>query len=111
MTNISGQELTTSQHDYIFTGLTLINRKIAVHEGDANRRLASESTSIVRIDERIIPSQYQKEFEKLIATIKKTLAVSSFSDREPYRIEGIRNATAVKYIKLLWEIEDTIKRR
>jgi hypothetical protein len=109
MINISEQELTPSQKDYFFSILKLVNRSMAVHEGDANRRLASESANIIRIDQNIIPSQDKKEFEKLIEIIKKTLAGITFSDREPYRIDGIRNTTAVKYIKLLWQIEDTIQ--
>jgi|SRR3989344_4423701 len=111
MTNISGQALTPSQKDYFFSVLTLVNRNIAVHEGDANRRLASESTNIIRIDQNLIPSEFKKDFDKLRETIKKILAGITFSDREPYRLDGIRNTTAVKYIKLLWQIEDTIQGR
>ena len=111
MTNTSEKELTPSQKNYFISILTLLNHNMAVHEGDANRRLASESTNILRIDQNIIPSQYKKDFEKLREIIKKTLVNITFSDREPYRLDGIRNSTAVKYIKLLWQIQDSIKGR
>ncbi len=109
MANISEQELTPSQKGYFISILILVNHNMAVHVGDANRRLASESTNILRIDQNIIPLHYKKDFEKLREIIKKTLKGITFSDREPYRLDGIRNSTAVKYIKLLWQIQDTIK--
>ncbi len=110
-TNISEYELTPSQKDYFISILILVNHNLAVHEGDANRRLASEATNILRIDQKIVPSQYLIDFIKLRELIKEKLAGITFSDREPYKIDGIRKTTAVKYIKLLWQIQDTMKGR
>ncbi len=109
MANTSEQELTPSQKDYFISILVLANHNMAVHEGDANRRLASESINIIRIDQKIIPTEHKKDFEKLREIIKRTLAGITFSDREPYKLDGIRNSTAVKYIKLLWQIQDTVQ--
>ena len=96
---------------YGFLGkLSLINYRIAIHEGDANRRLASQSVEIAfKLFPSEVPLQYKKEFNKFLSCINKTLDTVAESCFHPVKILGIRNSTASKYIKLLIEIEDCLK--
>jgi len=91
--------------------LSIINYKIAIHEGDANRKLASQAVQILyKLFPSEVPKKYRKEFEELINLIEKTLNNIHQAGLHPARIEGIRNSTASKYIKLLIEIEDYLER-
>lgn len=102
------QDLTTSNINYFASKLSFLIHNMAVHEGDANNRLASESINISLIDPRAIPENYRKDFEKLQKTISKTLS-GIHNDRTPHKLDGIRNPTAVKYIKLLWRIHASLE--
>jgi hypothetical protein len=42
-----------------------INYRMAIHEGDANRRLASEAIRILLLPTDEVPSKYRKQFKKL----------------------------------------------
>jgi len=93
--------------NYFIGKLFTINYRIATHEGNANRRLASQAPQILfqlATNKKIVPERYQKEFTKLVALIEDTLA--SADGRIPIRIRGIQNKTAAKYIKLLIDMQE-----
>jgi hypothetical protein len=49
---------------------------MSIHQGDANRRLASEADKILvhfSTNSNDIPDRYMKEFKDLIACIERTL--------------------------------------
>lgn len=77
---------------------------MATHEGDANRRLASEAYNILLLPETEVPAQYAKQFEKLIELIKLTIARLPEKGLTPVKLARIQNRSAVKYIKLLYVI-------
>jgi len=81
-----------------------INYRIATHEEDANRRLASEAVKILLLPENVLPIEYRKEFSKLKLLIQSTIQ-SSPPGLIPVRLGKIRKSTAVKYIKLLIDIQ------
>jgi hypothetical protein len=94
---------------HYFTGkLTLLNYNMAVHEGDATRRLASQAVQIKLIPSDIIPVSHRKKFNELSIVIDRTLNSMGPGGLQPYKMRGIRNSTATKYIKLLWEIQDIL---
>ena len=96
--------------DYFLEKLSIINYRMAIHEGDANRRLASQSVEILyKLFPTEVPTKYRKQFSELINRIEKTLGNIRQPGLYPARIDGIRNRTASKYIKLLIEIEDSLK--
>ena len=96
--------------DYFFGKLSIINYRIAIHEGDANRRLASQAVEILhKLFPSNVPDQYKKEFNSLLTHIEKTLEVIKQKGIHPARIDRIRNSTAAKYIKMLIDLEDYLK--
>ena len=95
--------------NYFHSKLFEINYRMAIHEGNANQRLASETEKILvhlKPNIKIVPDQYKDKFTKLIALAENTLKDSK--GRIPIRIKGIQNRTAAKYIKLLIDIEESI---
>lgn len=95
---------------HYFTGkLSVINYSMAIHEGDANRRLASQAGDIYRLSKIAVPEKYKKEFSDFHKVIENTLDSINYAGLTPVKIKGIRNSTASKYIKLLWEIEYELK--
>lgn len=82
---------------------------MATHEGDANRRLASEAVKIILLPSDEVPCSYRKEFLKLRKLAEDTVRDLSSPGLTPIRIKGIRNRTAVKYIKLLINIEESLR--
>lgn len=97
---------------YFLGKLSIINYRMAIHEGNANRRLASQAVEILyKLFPSEVPKEYLKRFDELIIKIEKTLDNIPQPGIHPMRIEGIRNSTASKYIKLLIEIEDFLKEK
>jgi hypothetical protein len=89
-----------------FTGkLFEINYRMAIHEGDANHRLASESIKILLLPPNEVPDTFKKDFIKLRQLIEETIKNTSAPGLIPIRIKKIQNRTASKYIKLLIDIE------
>jgi hypothetical protein len=86
--------------------LPLINYRMAIHEGDANRRLASQAWEISLLPNSLIPSRYRDQFAKLKLLIEQEINELPDSLMVPVRLGNIQRSTAVKYIKLLIEIED-----
>jgi len=85
--------------------LPIINYRIATHEGTANRRLASQTHAILPMPVKMVPDDCKKQFKKLKQLIDNEL--KKLPDGIwPVRLGNMRNSTAVKYIKLLIEIED-----
>jgi hypothetical protein len=92
---------------YLLEKLSDINFRIATHEGDAMKRLSSESHRIQLLPEHYIPIKYKKEFNELLNKIENT--VISAEGRVPIRIKGINShKKAVQYIQLLINIEDQL---
>jgi hypothetical protein len=84
---------------------------MAIHEGDANRRLASQAYEIlVQLSPNMndIPMKYRNDFNNLVSCIEKTIKNLPSPGLTPVKMHGIYNATAVRYIKLLIQIEDSL---
>lgn len=94
---------------YFLEKLFSINYRMATHEGDANRRLASQAVKILLLPSSKVPHSYKKEFSKLRKLVKDTIRDLSSPGLTPTRIRGIRNRTAAKYIKLLIDIEESLR--
>jgi hypothetical protein len=101
-------KFTKQNKDYFLDKLKFINRSMAVHIGDANRRLASEAQNISLIDEHLIPVNHREDFLKIQKVVRNALKNHNSDYYELYKIDGIRNSTAVKYIEKLWYLEDVI---
>lgn len=96
--------------NYFLSKLFNINYRIATHEGNANRRLASQATEILfqlAPNNKLVPDPYKIEFSKLITLLNDTLAESE--GRVSVRVKGIQNRTAAKYIKLLIDIREYLE--
>ena len=89
---------------YFLEKISNINYRMAIHEGNANRRLASEAIKIRLLPTHVLPPEYEKEFAKLRSLIESTIK-STTQGLTPVRLGKIRNSTAVKYIKLLIDIQ------
>jgi len=96
---------------YFVGKLSAINYRIAVHEGNANKRLASEAPEILYklgiSFKGSIPKNREKEFSKFISLIERTII--NAQGRIPVRIGNIKNKTAAKYIKLLIDIREELR--
>lgn len=95
----------TKDQELFYRIVAKINYKIAAHEGDANSRLASQSSNILFLPQSVVPILYQQKFKQLINLIEETLDSLPFL-MIPVRIKGIYKKTAVKFIILLIELED-----
>ena len=79
---------------------------MAIHKGDAKRRLASEAIKIPLLPSSEVPERYKNEFGKLRQLIGETIKNSPVPGSTPARLGNIRNSTASKCIKLLIDIYD-----
>lgn len=86
--------------------LPIINYRIATHEGYAVRRLASQANELLPMPVELVPDERKTQFVKLKKLIEGELDNLPRGVMVPVRLGNIRNSTAVKYIKLLLEIED-----
>ena len=88
--------------------LSIINYNMAIHEGNAKQRLASECRKILLLPIEEVPGHFISEFKELTTLIKTEL---SFYPRghEISNFVGKRNSMAIKYIKLLLEMEYVLK--
>ncbi|HEX8399284.1 MAG TPA: hypothetical protein VF644_17750 [Pyrinomonadaceae bacterium] len=82
---------------------------MAIHEGDANRRLASEAIKILLLPRSEVPEKYKKTFHKLANLIESTIKNSSAPGLRPVKLNRIQNRTAAKYTKLLLTIENELR--
>lgn len=94
---------------YLLEKLSEINRRMAIHEGDANRRLASECVHILLLPKSHIPKQFIGEYESLLEHVKDTVSHLSSPGLVTAKIDGIGNTTAASFIKLLMDIEYVIR--
>ena len=94
---------------YFLEKLFDINYRISIHEGNAIRRLASESIKIIILPSNEVPILYKKEFLKLRKLLEDNIKDLNSPGVIPTNIKGIRNKTATKYIKLLFDIEDSLR--
>ena len=97
--------------DYYLSKLARINYKIAIHPESANIRLTSQMDAILVIAPTVIPEQYRKQFQALVNLIGTSYEKAEHLGKgvHPYKLEGIYNNTASKYIKLLLDIEDYLE--
>ena len=78
--------------DYFLSKLSIINYRISIHEGDANRRLTSQAVEIYhKLFLSEVPDEYKRDFDKLLKLIKKTLNDSGDQCLHPVRLNGIRS--------------------
>jgi hypothetical protein len=82
-----------------------INYRIATHEGAAVRRLASQANELLPMPASMVPDECKKQFCKLKELIENEIGNLPKGVMVPVGLGGIQNKTAVKYIKLLIEIE------
>ena len=83
---------------------------MAIHVGDANTRLASQSTKLLILSPMEVPEIFATQFDELISLIEKTVSRLP-AGITPKKLGTIQSRTAVKYIKLLMEIEDFLKEK
>jgi len=94
---------------YFLEKLFDINYQMAIHEGNASRRLASKATKILLLSPDEVSSLYREEFLKLHDIIKHTFKDLSAPGLTPIRLQGVGDRTAVKYIKMLLDIEYSLR--
>ena len=80
-----------------------------MHEGNANQRLASEAVKIRLLPSNEVPDLFKNEFNRLLTIIDDTINNLSAPGLRPTRLGSIRNKTAIKYIKLLMDIEEALQ--
>lgn len=95
---------------YFFGKLSVINYNMAIHEDDANRRLASYAVNIHLLPASEVPDKFKKSYGDLIRLIETTLE-NLPPGLTPVRLDRIQNRTAAKYLKLLFEIQDEMKEK
>ncbi|PIS42396.1 MAG: hypothetical protein COT24_03790 [Candidatus Kerfeldbacteria bacterium CG08_land_8_20_14_0_20_40_16] len=98
--------------NYFYGKLFDINYRISVHEGNANQRLASEAAKILYQlgpSQEVVPRRYREEFSKLVRLIEATIKSLPQPGLTPTRLKGIKNKTAVKYIKMLIDIQNNFQ--
>lgn len=91
---------------YFYGKLSALNYEMVIHEGDANRRLASQSVKILLLPISEVPEKFKNKYEELIALIETTLKSMPAPGLIPVRLGRIKNKTASKYLKLLFDIQD-----
>ena len=94
---------------YFLEKLFDVNYKMSIHEGNASSRLASQAIKIYLLSPSEVPPLYKKEFLKLKDIIENPIRSLSVLGLTPTRLQGIGNKTAVKYIKLLLDIEYSLR--
>ena len=94
---------------YLIEKLSDINYRMAIHEGNANRRLASEAIKILLLPTSEVPDSFKKEFHKLRNLAKDTIKNLPALGLTPTKLGNIRNKTAAKYIKILIDIEENTR--
>lgn len=77
---------------------------MAVHEGNANRRLASEVKMIFILPSTEVPEKYKDAFLELKNLIKDALQNTTVPGLTPMKLGKIKNKTAAEYIRLLYTI-------
>lgn len=94
---------------YFLGKLSMINYNIAIHEGDANRRLASQAVKVLLLPASEVPENFKKDYDKLITLIETTIKDLPAPGLTPTRLGKIQNRTASKYLKMLYDIEEEVK--
>jgi len=91
--------------NYFLGKLTDINYSMAIHDGNANRRLGRYAKKVLLLPRDNVPTKYLPEFDKLIQLIEETYRSNPEHGLTPVRIMSIRNSTAARYIKMLLDME------
>lgn len=94
--------------EYFLSKLSDINYKMATHEGNANRRLASQSKNILLLPSNEVSLKHHEKFHELKKLIEETIKNQLEPSLTPTRLLRIQNRTALKYIGLLLDIEDEV---
>ncbi len=74
---------------------------MALHEGDASTRLASEAVKILLLPTSEIPDKFKKQFLNLRQLVITTIKDLPAPGLTPTKLGNIQNRTAIKYIHLL----------
>ena len=82
---------------------------MAIHPENAIKRLASETHNILWLPSEYIPEQYKKEYAELINLLSDSVKSISVPGAIPSSLGKIRKDTAIKYIKLLFDIQDSLQ--
>jgi hypothetical protein len=93
---------------YFLGKLSEINYRMAIHEGNANERLASQSVQLQLLPSYIIPEKLRKIFDQHIERIRHGTNYSH-SGSSPAKIYHMYNKTAAKIIKDLITIEEELR--
>src|SRR6476469_9575513 len=91
---------------YFLSKLSDLNYRMAIHEGDANRRLASEIDKLLLLRGAPIPQRFGARFAKFQSLIDEALAGRSGLAVRPPKFRAIQCRTAAKYIAMLIAIEN-----
>jgi hypothetical protein len=95
---------------YFISKLSELNSRMIVHEGDARTRLVSEADNIFVLPIGELPEMYKHDYNELLNLIINSYKNKSIQkDFAQKTIKDIRNITAVKYIKLLLDIENRLR--
>ncbi len=95
--------------NYFLGKLSDINFQMAIHEGNAYTRLASQAINIYKLPTSEVPENYIRQYKKLICLIEVTISRLPAPGLTPTKLQRIQNKTAAKYLKLLFEIQDEIR--
>jgi hypothetical protein len=95
--------------EYLLEKLSEINRRMAIHQADAKGRLASECENLLLLGSNGVPERYSKDFNELLSRIKLTIESLPVPGMTPIKIVGTTNRTAIKYIELLINVEESLK--
>ncbi|SRR5258706_12166572 len=90
---------------YFLAKLSDLNYRMAIHEGDANRRLASEIDKLLLLRGAPVPDRFKLRFDKLQILIDEALFRLKGTGLRPSKFHTIQSRTAVKYIEMLIAIE------
>ena len=92
---------------YFLSKLSDINYRISVHPDVAKKRISSEAVHILMLSDQYVPKKYHALFSKLIQILKEN-AFTMTNGPTFYSLGAMHNETAVKYIKLLMDIQSDV---
>ena len=76
--------------NYFCGKLSIINYEMAIHEGDANRRLASQSIKILLLPSSEVSEKFKNTFQELISLIESTIKSLPALGLTPVRLGACR---------------------
>ncbi len=92
---------------YLLGHLVDVNRRMAIHVGDAKTRLSVEAANILLLPSDEVPTRFRSDFEQLKEIIRSAIKRNPIKGATP-RLGRMTNETAARYIKLLIAIQDDL---